>query len=202
MSESLNEATRRFIEEEGLEECNRFYSFYPGIVRKTVDELGLGRVTVEVPMVSSRVLPNPAMPLGAVFGPAFEGVSLVPDVGSPVIVWFQGGDVNRPYYMAGSPTVASRASTPTASPQKRSIESKLVRVEVDDVAGTIRFAFKSGVPAFQMSVANLAYLAANIINLGSETLLPTAGVVTGECLCPFTTVVHADVSSVVRARKV
>jgi hypothetical protein len=158
-------------------------------------------VTVEVPLVSSRVLPNPALPIGAVMGPAFEGVSLVPDVGSPVIVMFQGGDINRPYYMLGSPTVASKASTAIASPTKRSLETKTVLVEVDDAAGTISLGFKTGEPALQMSVAGLAGLLANMVELGASGLAPTAGVVTGECNCAFTGSPHPVVSLHVRAEK-
>lgn len=42
---------------------------------------------------------------------------------------------------------------------------------------------------------------AGVIKLGGDILLPTAGVVTGEAICPFTGVPHADFSSVVLAKK-
>lgn len=48
--------------------------------------------------------------------------------------------------------------------------------------------------------AQSAIIESNNINLGN-TLSPLAGVVTGECICPYTGSPHADVSSSVKALK-
>ncbi|PAF44185.1 phage baseplate assembly protein V [Helicobacter sp. 11S02629-2] len=46
-----------------------------------------------------------------------------------------------------------------------------------------------------------ATIKADSIKLGDHKLLPTAGCVTGECICPFTGAPHADISKTVLVKK-
>lgn len=201
----LEEVVRRILEKQSLEDSHRYYSFYPGTCRNPVDPEGRGRIKVEVPLVSSRVLPNWAPPKNAVFGAVGEGRNVTPGIGSPVTVEFQGGDINRPYFTFGSPTLTSKqtsVSTPPPTPTLKSIDTTLIRFEVDDAAGTLRLFVKPAGPELELRLDTLASLTAGLlgVDLGSKGLVATDGVVTGKCACAYTGAPHPVVSLFVRAR--
>ena len=204
MSDAIREIIRRSLEQEGLEPANRFYSFYPGTCRSPLDPEMRGRIQVEVPVVSSKVLPTLAIPMDSVFGPGVgplaEGESFVPDVGSPVIVMFMFGDINKPYYRAGSPNRIIKGNSAISTPTVRSIESKTVRIELNDVTGTFKVSIKPAGPTLEMAVSGLASLVSTMVELGAQGLAPTAGVVTGECACAFTGLPHPATSLSVKAK--
>jgi phage baseplate assembly protein V len=101
------------------------------------------------------------------------GLTSFPKPGGQVLVTFMGGDKERP-----------------------------VAIMVDD--GTYRVKLSEGEVAVYNAFGAVIKLALDgTISIGDGTALaPTAGVVTGECLDPFTGVPHADVSLKVKAIKV
>jgi hypothetical protein len=240
MTEPIKEIALRGVGADGLEGFGRYYSFYPGYCRDDADPDGLGRIRVEVPVISACVLPHWAPPKAAVLGPSEHGVSAVPRKGSPVIVEFLFGDINRPYYSAGTPTRRHAPSSAAQSAEVRSFDTDSARVSVDDANERVTvefkgtntklelendalfrvtlgpqshvlrleadgsFALENGATGFrvEMTAAGFGLVVAQLLHLGAQVLLPTAGVVTGETVCPFTGVGHVDVSPFVRARKV
>lgn len=78
----------------------RLYALHRGIVTDASDPKGLGRVRVMIP---GFIEPESewAMPVGGISGEPGEGFYAVPSPKTHVIVFFNGGDVDSPYYMAG-----------------------------------------------------------------------------------------------------
>lgn len=182
-------------------EC-QFPGFWPGTVRINVDPAGLNRIRVEVPTVSQHILPAWAPPIGSAWGIG-EGTIIVPDVGAAVWVTFLGGDPNFPYWQPAPPTVAQKPLTPPR-PGLRSLETKVFSVQVDDLAGTVRILMKgTETPAIEMTAAALLTLLGGAagVNIGSRTLTPLDGVVTMQCKCAYTGLIHPEGSLTVRASK-
>lgn len=100
------------------------------------------------------------------------GLTSFPKPGGQVLITFIGGDREQP-----------------------------VAVIIDD--GNYRVKLQEGEVAMYNAYGAVIKLAADgTINLGDESILaPTAGIVTGECLDPFTGVPHADFSIKVKAKK-
>lgn len=73
---------------------------------------------------------------------------------------------------------------------------------IDD--GNYRIKLVEGEAAIYNAFGNVIKLSADgTISLGDDSVLaPTAGVVTGECIDPFTGAPHADKSLIVKAKKV
>lgn len=86
---------------EALDDEIRFLGAYPGIVRENEDPEKLGRVRVEVPGVCE--LTGWALPVGSSHssGNRQRGSYDVPEKNSTVVVLFQAGDPDRPYFMGG-----------------------------------------------------------------------------------------------------
>ena len=86
----------------GLEKAiGRFYSQYQGIVIRTDDPLGLGRVMVRVPVVTGNdTAPFWAYPSAEMAGKG-HGFFFPPYVGDPVTVSFELGDPKFPRYRGG-----------------------------------------------------------------------------------------------------
>lgn len=95
-----------------------FTAIYHGVVTSNADPLKVGRVRVRVAGI---VEPESdwAFPVGTVGGgESAVGFYAVPKVGSEVGVWFKGGDVDHPFYVAGhwgAPGGSSQAPTPVRS---------------------------------------------------------------------------------------
>ena len=82
-------------------EHGRFNATYRGVVVDNVDPLGSGRVSVQVPDVSTENMWAAAETSGAA----------LPAVGDDVSVRFQDGDVNHPMWSGGSGTGATPESS-------------------------------------------------------------------------------------------
>ena len=187
----------------GLAEAGHFGGFYPGTVFNNVDPEGLGRVQVSCPVVSNNVFD-----WMEVFGQAIgsgEGFDFVPEVGCPVAVGFYGGNVNSPFCIPRSFNRVTKPSTLSSTSTKRAIESKVYRVEFDDVTSTMKIKTKTETVYLKFDVATIATLVGAMVKLGAEVLVTTPGpggdgVVTGQCIDPFTGLPHPDTSAYVFAR--
>lgn len=80
----------------------RYCAMYAGVVVDNRDPERLGRVRVRIPgLVETQT--GWALPMGMPgSGAAQRGFWDVPDVGAEVCIWFQGGDVDHPYFLAGN----------------------------------------------------------------------------------------------------
>lgn len=186
--------------EVGLGQDGRFFGPWPGRVRM-VDPTGLSRVKVEVPAVSSHMLPNWAQLRGSNWG-LTEGITLTPEIGTEVWVTFLGGDPNFPFWEPG-PTTAINRPASMGRPGLRSLETKLWLVEVDDTTGMMTITDKARMNKLTLTAVGVAMLAATLqVHLGGEGLTPLDGVVTRMCLCSLTGAPHPDASTAVLARKV
>jgi hypothetical protein len=116
----------------------RYFGIYVGSVVDTDDPLKLNRVKVQVPG-----LLKPASrwcrPLGAMFG-VKNGVSWTPEKDSNVVVLFNQGDVDHPYYIAGSwgaPGGQSDVPEQTAgNPDKLCVRWRDFHVTIDGTPGS------------------------------------------------------------------
>jgi hypothetical protein len=87
----------------------RFYGKYRATVVNNIDPLGIGRIQVFVPDVSSLLPSSWAMPCVPIAG-VQSGAWLVPAVGSGVWVEFEQGDPDYPIWVGGF--WGSRADVP------------------------------------------------------------------------------------------
>lgn len=121
----------------------RYLGAYPGVVIDNADPDGLHRVRVRIDGI---VDPSAwAYPITAGGGAPQRGGHIVPAVGSDVIVWFVGGDVEWPIYAGGwwgKPDATGDESPERvreavgANPEKvQSIELEDLRITVDEREG-------------------------------------------------------------------
>ena len=128
---------------------NAYYCIHSGVVVSNDDPLGNGRVKVRVPNViepeSDWVEPG-ALPGGG--GPQ-HGLFVVPPLKADVLVFFLGGNPDRPRYMGGHwalrdghpehPTVVREASNKgSANANVTSLETKNWALVLDDRPGQER----------------------------------------------------------------
>jgi hypothetical protein len=112
----------------------RYYGAMPGVVIDSADPEGKHRVRVTIPGLIE--LSAWADPITAGGGSGKRGAHAVPANGSTVIVWFLGGDPERPIYAGGwwgddeSPEESTLATTDAHKVQ--SIEFNDVRITVDE----------------------------------------------------------------------
>ena len=190
---------KELLEETPLEELGLYVGIYPATVAMNTDPLGMGRIRGSCPVVSAKVLQ-----WGEVYGQAWgaaEGASIVPEMASNVGVGFYGGKIEHPYYMLrGFNALIKPTSLPVST--RRILESKLVKIEMLDDSATFRVSLKLTGQQLEITALGFANLVANIVNLGTKTLLPIDGVITGQSIDPFTKLPHVDYSLHVRAKKI
>ena len=131
----------------------RFPYQYRGVVLDNVDPDKLGRIKARVfgiftAAISTAKLPwaVPAQPLFAGAGTGF-GHFAVPEIGSQVFVFFEGGDVYQPVFWAEAPTGVHGLPTErtTNYPNRRVIKTKAgLGIYIDDTAKEIRIIHPSG----------------------------------------------------------
>lgn len=115
----------------------RYHGAYSGVVVDREDPEGLHRVRVEVPGLIDKSAW--AWPVTGGGGSKQRGAHIVPALGADVIVWFIGGDVERPIYagawwgVAESPTEALAAADESHDVQ--SLELKDILITVDERDG-------------------------------------------------------------------
>jgi len=130
-----------------------FTGMYRGSVVDTNDPRKLGRIRVRVFGVFEAGIPDsklpwasPAMPIFAGAGSGF-GHFAVPESGSQVWVFFEGGDFNQPVYWAEAPNAVHGlpGERTTNYPNRRVIETKAgLGVLVDDTSKLIKIIHPSG----------------------------------------------------------
>jgi hypothetical protein len=130
---------------------NRFFGKYEGVVTKTDDPLGIGRLRAKVPAVlGEQVECGWALPCAPFGGGKDRGFLAIPEVGDTVWIEFAAGDVSRPIWAGsfwGAPTQSggqddlakeTGAEVPTADgnpagPQKLVLRTKAGhRIYLDD----------------------------------------------------------------------
>jgi len=191
---------REMLRDGGMQEAGALYGFYPGTVFLNTDPEGLGLVQVSCPVLTNNILDWMEV-YGMALGSG-EGSSMVPEIGCPVAVGFYGGNINSPFCIPRSFNRVTKPSSGILSVALRVIESKLFKLEWNDTANTMSLGTKTGVTLFKALTTGVAVVLGVLVELGGEGLLPTAGVVTGECNCAYTGAPHPVFSAVVRAKKV
>lgn len=120
----------------------RYYAAYHGKVASNADPDKLHRVRVMIPGL---VEPSDwAWPMTAGGGSAQRGGHVAPAVGADVIVWFIGGDVERPIYAGGwwgKPDAGTEALSDVDevsvddAPKLQSLEFERLKITVDERVG-------------------------------------------------------------------
>ncbi|GAA1032657.1 phage baseplate assembly protein V [Virgisporangium ochraceum] len=127
-----------------------YYGVYPAIVTDLVDEDGLGRVEVRFPWLGTdgdrdvRAWATLCSP----YADDSQGLLVLPEVGSQVVVAFEAGNLRRPY-VVGSTWNGREAlpHRPAAANDIRLFRSRAdSRLEFDDAAGAqkVRITMASG----------------------------------------------------------
>lgn len=130
----------------------RYYTIMEAEVVNNEDPRGLGRVRVKVPGLIDPPGSAWAFPAGGLGGGTAQlGAFDVPAVGAAVYVFFLGGDIDKPRYMAGhwgapsgerqTPTAADEAydeDGPPGPPAVRSWETPAFSLTFDDREGKAR----------------------------------------------------------------
>jgi uncharacterized protein involved in type VI secretion and phage assembly len=130
--------------EDAQERKHAYYAPEHGKVVDNADPEGLHRVRIEIPGLVEKTAW--AYPIGSSGGgSAQRGAGRVPDMGADVIVWFIGGDIERPIYAPGWWTVPDgergtptevKAVPPAEAHQVASIyEGRRLKVWVDERDG-------------------------------------------------------------------
>ncbi|OHD18487.1 MAG: hypothetical protein A2Y38_13780 [Spirochaetes bacterium GWB1_59_5] len=123
----------------------RFLGFYRGVVVDNKDPEKLGRVILSIPGLSLDRHEAWALPCGTMGGGSGQrGSYLTPDEGADVVVFFEAGDLDFPFFMCANHGVTDDGSeiptpikddsvTPEEAPQIRVIqESKQFLIYIDD----------------------------------------------------------------------
>jgi uncharacterized protein involved in type VI secretion and phage assembly len=120
----------------------RHFGVYRGVVTKLVDPRGLGRIQVRLPSLPGRVAGGIRAwaTLVSPYAGDGQGLELLPDVGSDVVVAFEAGDVRRPYVVgacwSGTNALPER---PRAANDKRLLRTRAgSKLEFDDRSGAER----------------------------------------------------------------
>jgi len=126
---------------EALErQAGRFYGKYRGLVKKTTDPLGLGRLQALVPEVLGDVPTGWALPCAPYAGTGV-GLFTIPPVGAGVWIEFEAGDVSRPVWAGtwwGKGDVPRDEQGATAQPKTKILRSEAgLIISLDDEAQTI-----------------------------------------------------------------
>ncbi len=107
------------------------FGMYIGYVTDRDDPKGLGRVRVCIPGFIEEST-TWARQLGLGGGAASFGTKFVPPLNAEVAVFFQVGDVERPFYVGGPQGTADTLTGDDASPDVRTIETPGFVISIDD----------------------------------------------------------------------
>ncbi|WP_428263678.1 phage baseplate assembly protein V [Haliangium sp.] len=119
----------------------RFFGIYEGFVVDCDDPDKLGRVRVQVPGLLEP-MSGWAYPAGTVGGGAKDcGFFAVPPKGAEVYVFFVGGDLDQPRYLAGHWGVTDAGNEVPAEAQRPSPDNRVIatpnfRIELDEGVGS------------------------------------------------------------------
>lgn len=123
-----------------LDQGNRYFGVYAGVVADRDDPKGIGRIRVRIPGMHEPAGPW-ALPLGTGGAAKNVGQWWIPPTGAEVAVCFHRGNPDRPYYLAGNWTlgnVPEEAKGPTGKgdPDVYVLASSDFAVVMDERAAT------------------------------------------------------------------
>jgi len=159
------------------------YGPHPGTVLDRSDPLQLGRVRVTIPGLIDQGT-GWALPFGTVGGgDSGRGFFAVPELGSEVVVFFRGGNVDQPYYTAANWGVPNGSSDVPSSARDKGVDrtpnfrvfetAKFEMVYDDNDAGEFRIEHKTSGAAFKIDGATGSL---TITALGNVTIEATGQV--------------------------
>jgi uncharacterized protein involved in type VI secretion and phage assembly len=106
----------------------RLFGVYPAIVETLVDPDGLGRVEVSLPWLGDRDGDGAVTAWATLVTPYADedqGLEIVPEKGSQVLVAFEAGDARRPYVLGACWNGRARLpEAPTAANDKRVLRTR------------------------------------------------------------------------------
>ena len=113
-----------------------YYGVYPAIVTDLVDEESLGRIEVRFPFLGSegdrdvRAWATLCTP----YADNNQGLAILPEVGSQVVVAFEAGNLRRPYIVG----CAWNGTTTLPHDPEQANNIRLLRTRADQPAGVRR----------------------------------------------------------------
>ena len=120
----------------------RYFGVYPAIVTDIVkDSQNLGRIEVKFPWLGAEGADVRALAtLCTPYADNDQGLEIIPEVDSQVVVAFEAGDLRRPYAIGACWNGrASLPEAPEAANNKRLIKTRAgSRLEFDDTAGAAK----------------------------------------------------------------
>lgn len=130
--------------------AQRYFGVYPAIVTKIVDEDALGRVEVKFPWLGKRGADEVRAwaTLLTPYADDDQGLQVMPEVDTQVVVAFEAGELRRPYIVGSAWNgVESQPDEPVQANNKRLIKTRSGSLlEFDDTEGSakVTLSMKSG----------------------------------------------------------
>lgn len=141
-----------------------FCSIYKGFVKSNKDPENRGRLQVRVPQIYSDDFDKWALPFGMYTG-AGIGSFFLPNVGDPVWIQFEGGDIRFPVWSYGW---LRDNDNPQGSPDVKVIQTTSGnRIELDDKAKTITVTDPHG-HSVLLSKYGISIVSSDKISIGSK----------------------------------
>ena len=125
----------------------RHFGVYPAIVTDLVDPKSLGRIQVKLPWLGNDAGGQDVRAWATLVTPYADddqGIEILPEVGTQVVVAFEAGDLRRPYVIGACWNGQEKLpQAPTAANDKRVWKSRAKSVlEFDDTAGAAKVTIK------------------------------------------------------------
>ncbi|EAR22009.1 phage baseplate assembly protein V [Nitrococcus mobilis] len=124
----------------------RYYGLYPGIVTDIEDPQKLGRVQVKFPWLGSdgEKAVRAWATLLSPYADNDQGLQILPEKDSQVVVGFEAGDLRRPYVVGAAWNGREKQpATPQAANNRRLIKTRAGSVlEFDDASGAAKLTLK------------------------------------------------------------
>ncbi len=121
-------------------ERQRFHGLYPALVEDLVDPEGLGRIRVRFPGFGEAAGVSAWATLLTPYADQDQGLEILPEVDSQVVIAFEAGDPARPYILGACWN--GRAALPEAAQAANNLRSLKTRagslLQFDDAEGAAR----------------------------------------------------------------
>jgi uncharacterized protein involved in type VI secretion and phage assembly len=122
----------------------RYFGVYPAIVQNIVDPENIGRVSVSFPWLSGPDV-NAWSTLTTPYADDDQGLQIMPEVGSQVVVAFEAGNLRRPYIIGSCWN--GRAVPPEQAAEANNIRTLKTRsgsaLTFDDTEGAAKITLKT-----------------------------------------------------------
>jgi uncharacterized protein involved in type VI secretion and phage assembly len=131
--------------------ADRHFGVYPAIVTNVVDPESLGRIEIKLPWLGREAGGQTVRAWATLLSPYADnrqGIQILPEVGTQVVVAFEAGDLRRPY-IVGSCWNGKEAlpEAPVAANDKRLWRTRagsLLEFDDDATAAKVTLSMKSG----------------------------------------------------------